>query len=146
LGIGTRSGYYIYSCDPFGLLYAKEGEGTSLLEMLFNTSLVAHVGAGDDASSSQRCLRMINTKREKEASRSPAPPLHSLHLRRRGLRLPPVQQQLLLQSTEPTLTLCAAQIIRMNYKNPVCAIKMNRTRLVLLLETMIYIYDVKTMK
>jgi autophagy-related protein 18 len=64
--IGTTNGYYIYACNPFSLLYAKEGESTSILEMLFNTSLVAHVGAGEDADSTQRCLRMINTKREKE--------------------------------------------------------------------------------
>eukprot|EP00730_Choanoeca_flexa_P001240 TRINITY_DN10547_c0_g1_i2.p1 TRINITY_DN10547_c0_g1~~TRINITY_DN10547_c0_g1_i2.p1 ORF type:complete len:104 (+),score=6.67 TRINITY_DN10547_c0_g1_i2:186-497(+) len=83
--VGTTNGFYIYACNPFSLLYAKEGESTrycidfsqrrmkscllgnySILEMLFNTSLVAHVGAGDDADSTQRCLRMINTKREKE--------------------------------------------------------------------------------
>jgi len=66
--IGTKNGYYIYACNPFSLLYAKEGESTSILEMLFNTSLVAHVGAGEDADSTQRCLRMINTKREKEVT------------------------------------------------------------------------------
>lgn len=87
--------------------------------MLFNTSLIAHVGSGieglpwllwtntspstgEGASSSQRCLRILNTKREKE-------------------------------------------IIRMNYHTTVLAVRLNRKRLVVVLENTIYIYDMSTM-
>lgn len=70
--------------------------------MLFNTSLVAQVGYGEHAGSNQRCLRMVNTKREKE-------------------------------------------IIRMNYQGPILAVKLNRQRLVVVLETIVYIYDIANM-
>jgi hypothetical protein len=42
---------------------------TSGLQAFFNSMLVAHVGAGETAGSSQRVLRMINTKRQKEIIR-----------------------------------------------------------------------------
>lgn len=103
LAIGTKNAYYIYSTNPFRLIYTKKDESTGLLAMLFNTSLVAHVGAGEEPNSTQRCLRMINTKREKE-------------------------------------------IIRMNYRSQVLNVCMNRQRLVLVLEELIYIYDVANMK
>lgn len=70
--------------------------------MLFNTSLVAQVGYGESAGSNQRCLRMVNTKREKE-------------------------------------------IIRMNYQGPILSVKLNRQRLVVVLETIVYIYDIANM-
>merc|ERR1711907_657935 len=103
LSVGTKDGYFIFTCDPFKLSFQKMGESTSILQMLFNTSLVAHVGAGEAVGSSQRCLRMINTRRDKE-------------------------------------------IIRMNYRTQVRAVLLNRQRLVLVLETTIYIYDISNMK
>lgn len=99
LSVGTQRGYQTYSLDAVKLVYEKTGEPTSILEMLFNTSLVAHVGADGGAAT---CLRMINTKRDKE-------------------------------------------IIRMNYNSPVLAVKLNRKRLVVVLVTTIYIYDITNM-
>lgn len=87
----------------FRQLVSETEYGTSIVQMLFNTSLVAHVGAGEEAGSSQRCLRMINTKRKKE-------------------------------------------IVRMNYRTPILAVKLNRSRLILTLEKDIYIYDMSNMK
>lgn len=73
------------------------------MEMLFSSCLVAHVGAGEGAASSQRCLRIINTRTEK-----------------------------LIQ--------------QINYPSAVLAVKLNRDRLVVVLETTIYIYGLRDLK
>jgi hypothetical protein len=100
--VGTKSGFSIYTCDPFKRVAHLEG-GASIVEVFFNSMLVAHVGDGESAVSSQRVLRMINTKREKE-------------------------------------------IIRMNYNTKILAVKLNRLRLIVVLESHIHIYDVRNMR
>eukprot|EP00039_Didymoeca_costata_P025539 m.13763 g.13763 ORF g.13763 m.13763 type:complete len:414 (+) comp4921_c0_seq1:287-1528(+) len=102
LAVGTTTGSQTYSCDPMGLVHNKGGEGSSIVEMLFSSHLVAHVGAGEGAASSQRCLRMINANTE----------------------------NLILQ-------LC--------YRSAILAVKLNRERLVAVLETSIYIHDISNM-
>ena len=62
--LGTRSGYQIYTCEPFGKCYSKQGGGIGIAEMLFCTSLIALVGAGEHPSFSPRKLQIINTKRQ----------------------------------------------------------------------------------
>ncbi|CUS14296.1 unnamed protein product [Tuber aestivum] len=58
LAVGTRNGYRIYNCDPFGKVYEqKEGGDVSIIEMLFSTSLVALIF-------SPRRLVITNTKRQ----------------------------------------------------------------------------------
>ena len=47
LALGTKTGYQLYSCEPFTRIYEHHGDGASIIGMLFNTSLVAHVGAGE---------------------------------------------------------------------------------------------------
>jgi len=102
LAVGTTAGSHTYKIDPFELLHERGGEGTSIVEMHYSTCLVAHVGSGEGAASSQRALRMINTKTEK-------------------------------------------LIIQLNYASAILAVKINRERLVVVLETTIYIYDITTM-
>jgi autophagy-related protein 18 len=102
VSFGTRNGFHIFTCEPFKQM-AQMNEGTRIVEVFFNSMLVAQVGDGDSATSSQRTLRMINTKREKE-------------------------------------------IIRMNYDTKILSVKLNRLRLVVVLEEHIYIYDVRNMK
>ncbi|CAM9423463.1 unnamed protein product, partial [Phaeothamnion confervicola] len=63
LTLGLRSGYRIYSCRPFVRRLAVAEGGVGLVEMLFCTSLVALVGAGDRPAFSPRLLRLWNTKR-----------------------------------------------------------------------------------
>jgi len=65
LSVGSRNGYQIYNCDPFGKCYSqyKEDSGIGIVEMLFTTSLVAIVGSGEKMNSSQRRLLIANTKR-----------------------------------------------------------------------------------
>lgn len=39
LCVGTNHGYRTYDCESFSLLYDRQGDGTSIVEMLFRTSL-----------------------------------------------------------------------------------------------------------
>ncbi|ORX83493.1 WD40 repeat-like protein [Anaeromyces robustus] len=63
LSVGSRNGYQIFNCDPFGKCYSQEDLGIGIVEMLFSTSLVAIVGNGEKMNSSQRRLLIANTKR-----------------------------------------------------------------------------------
>jgi len=84
ISVGSRKGYSIVNCDPFQRVYSSAwarpsmytlsswiadrlsgstADGaTSILEMLFCTSLIALVGAGDKPSASTRKLQIVNTK------------------------------------------------------------------------------------
>ncbi|KND01874.1 uncharacterized protein SPPG_03663 [Spizellomyces punctatus DAOM BR117] len=103
ISVGTRHGYKIYNCDPIGKCYGKTEGGIGIVEMLFCTSLVALVGAGEQPAFSPRRLQITNTKR---------------------------------QSTICELTFVTA----------ILAVKLNRKRLVVVLEEHIYIYDISNMK
>ncbi|KAF7314925.1 WD40 repeat-like protein [Mycena indigotica] len=52
VSVGTRGGYSIINCDPFGRVYTQNDGGRGIVEMLFCTSLIALVGAPDTPSSS----------------------------------------------------------------------------------------------
>ncbi|GAA5983754.1 hypothetical protein JCM10908_005911 [Rhodotorula pacifica] len=103
IATGTRKGYTITNCDPFGKVYGRSDGATSIVEMLFCTSLVALVGAGDRPASSTRRLQIVNTKR---------------------------------QST----------ICELTFPTTILAVKLNRRRLVVVLEERIYVYDISNMK
>lgn len=103
IAVGTKGGTRTYSTNPFQLLREQNGDDASIIAMHYNTDLVAHVGAGEIASSSQRCLRMINTRRDKE-------------------------------------------ITRTNYGKAILNVQLNRDRVVVVLDTTIYIYELKTME
>ena len=124
ISTGTRKGYSITNCDPFGKVYGKRQSSrcsigrtplipvreyeiadgaTSIVEMLFCTSLVALVGAGERPASSTRRLQIVNTKR---------------------------------QST----------ICELTFPTTILAVKLNRRRLVVVLEQRIYLYDISNMK
>ena len=124
ISTGTRKGYSITNCDPFGKVYGKGASlppsyrrfptdpnskldsadgATSIVEMLFCTSLVALVGAGERPASSTRRLQIVNTKR---------------------------------QST----------ICELTFPTTILAVKLNRRRLVVVLEQRIYLYDISNMK
>jgi autophagy-related protein 18 len=91
--------------------------------MLFSTSLVALVGAGDRPSTSTRRLQIVNTKVYQLAFSR----LHALWLTHN----PPQRQSNICELTFPTSIL---------------AVKLNRRRLVVILEEQIYIYDISNMK
>ncbi|KAI8089007.1 WD40-repeat-containing domain protein [Halteromyces radiatus] len=103
ISVGTKRGYRIYNCDPFGKCYSKAEGGTGIVEMLFCTSLVALVGSGEQPNFSTRHLQIINTKR---------------------------------QST----------ICELTFPTSILAVKMNRRRLIVVLEEQIFVYDISNMK
>ncbi|CDZ98524.1 wd40 repeat-like protein [Phaffia rhodozyma] len=103
ISIGTKNGYTIINCDPYGKIHSKEQGATGIAEMLFCTSLVALVGAADQPKESPRRLHIVNTKRES--------------------------------------TIC-----ELLFPTSILAVKLNRKRMVVVLEVEIYIYDVSTMK
>ncbi|KAF8939480.1 autophagy protein [Haplosporangium gracile] len=103
ISVGTKNGFKIYNCDPFGQCYSKSDSPIGIVEMLFSTSLVAIVGAGDRPASSPRRLQIINTKR---------------------------------QST----------ICELTFPTSILSVKLNRKRLIVVLEDQIYVYDISNMK
>ncbi|GBE89254.1 WD40 repeat-like protein [Sparassis latifolia] len=64
ISVGTRKGYSIINCDPFGRVYTMNDGARGIVEMLFCTSLIALVGAADFPQSSPRKLQIVNTKRQ----------------------------------------------------------------------------------
>ncbi|KAJ6558368.1 WD40-repeat-containing domain protein [Mycena capillaripes] len=64
VSVGTRKGYSVTNCDPFGRVYTQNDGARGIVEMLFCTSLIALVGAPDTPSSSPRKLQIVNTKRQ----------------------------------------------------------------------------------
>lgn len=47
ISVGTRQGFGIYNCEPFGKCFQEHIGGIGIAEMLYCTSLVALVGAGE---------------------------------------------------------------------------------------------------
>ncbi|KAF8512041.1 WD40 repeat-like protein [Gautieria morchelliformis] len=64
ISVGTRKGYSITNCDPFGRVFTSNDGARGIVEMLFCTSLIALVGAADQPQSSPRKLQIVNTKRQ----------------------------------------------------------------------------------
>ncbi|KAI0366069.1 WD40 repeat-like protein [Pilatotrama ljubarskyi] len=64
ISVGTRKGYSITNCDPFGRVYTMNDGARGIVEMLFCTSLLALVGAADHPHLSPRKLQIVNTKRQ----------------------------------------------------------------------------------
>ncbi|KAK0538346.1 autophagy protein [Tilletia horrida] len=104
VAVGTRHGYSISNCEPFGRVYSKKEGPIYIIEMLFCTSLVALVGTPDGTpTSSPRRLQIVNTKRN-------------------------------------------SQICSLTFPTTILGVKLNRRRLVVILEEAIYIYDISNMK
>ncbi|KAF0687579.1 Aste57867_20698 [Aphanomyces stellatus] len=62
VSVGTRQGFFVYSCEPFGRSFHDAAGGIGLAEMLFSSSLIVLVGAGEQPAFSPRRLRVWNTK------------------------------------------------------------------------------------
>mmetsp|Transcript_22430 Transcript_22430/g.44025 ORF Transcript_22430/g.44025 Transcript_22430/m.44025 type:complete len:523 (-) Transcript_22430:381-1949(-) len=102
VSIGTKGGYRIFNCQPFGRnIFSTEG-GIGIVEMLFSTSLVALVGGGEKPAFSPRHLKLWNSK-------------------------------------------TASVICELDFSSAIQAVKMNRKRLIVVLETQLHIYDLDTM-
>lgn len=64
LFLGSSRGYSIFNTHPFRPSLHEGVGGVGIVEMLYCTSLLALVGAGDQAGFSPRCLKIWNTKRQ----------------------------------------------------------------------------------
>lgn len=65
LAVGTEEGFKIFSCDPFRKCYEKKEGGMGIVCMLYCTSLLAIVGAGQQAALSPRKLQLYNSSEQK---------------------------------------------------------------------------------
>lgn len=124
--MGTRRGFSIYNCEPFGKVFHEELGGIGMAEMLYCTSLVALVGAGEQVrrsaiASDPLCFYDDETKADGQPAFSP-----------RRLRV--------------WNTKTGAAICDLNFVTAVLAVRMNRQRLVVVLERKIYIFDINSMK
>lgn len=103
IAVASPQGYRLYQTDPFKKVFESASSGVGLIEMLFNTSLLALVGSGEQPSFSPRKVVVYNTLQDKE-------------------------------------------IFEVNCASTILAVKLNKTRLVAVLETKIYIFDLSSMK
>ncbi|CAM6101249.1 unnamed protein product [Calypogeia fissa] len=98
LAMCTREGYKIFNCDSCACCYQRSDGAISLAEMLFSTSIVAVVGAGEQPALSPRRLNVYNTTTE-------------------------------------------ASIAELNFVSSILAVRMNRKRLIVVLERKTFIHD-----
>ena len=132
LAVGTRSGYRIYNCDPFGRCYEHKGNEVAIIEMLFSTSLVAVI-------LSPRQLRITNTK------------VGILSYLIPYLSRPPYPHLLLVMAANKPLFVRVflqrqSTICELTFPTSVLAVRLNRKRLIVVLEEQIYLYDISNMK
>ena len=103
LAVGTSQGIRLYSCSPFLKCYESKLGAVSLVQMMYCTSLVSFVGAGQQADLSPRRLRLLNTQSGKI-------------------------------------------ICDLNFVSTILNVKMNKNRLITVLDTKIHIFDLQSMK
>ncbi|XBW37747.1 hypothetical protein QEN19_003329 [Hanseniaspora menglaensis] len=105
ISVGTNKGVSIFNCEPFGKFYSGCDDTSSygIVEMVYNTALLACVGLGEQISLSARKLKLINTRKKKT-------------------------------------------IVEFTFHSAILSIKMSKSRMVILLKSQIYIYDITTMK
>jgi len=101
ISVGTKQGYKIYTCDPFVKRFSDNNGGIAVVEMLYRSSLVALVGAGEQPSNSPRRLQILNTTTKKSLCELP-------------------------------------------FGSTVLAVRLNKKRLVVVLETKTFIYELDT--
>ncbi|XP_020962165.1 autophagy-related protein 18b isoform X2 [Arachis ipaensis] len=100
--IGTRDGFRIFDTNSGRLCYQRFVGGFVIVEMLFSSSLLAIVGAGDKPSLSPRRLCLFNTT-------------------------------------------TSAALRELNFLTSILAVRMNRQRLVVILQDKAYIYELNSL-
>ncbi|KAJ3416049.1 autophagy protein [Chytridiales sp. JEL 0842] len=136
ISLSTPSSYKIYNLDPFGRFYKSPSGGVGIVEMLFCTSLVALVGEGGGGGSPRR-LGIVNTKL---------------------LLLLCLEKMIAMVEDGPDVLFDdeagvgwgafrrQSTICELTFVTAILAVKLNRRRLVVVLEEHIYIYDIGNMK
>lgn len=99
--IGTREGFKIFDAKDGRLCYERSVGAFTIVEMLFSTSLVAIVGAGEQPSLSPRRLCLFNT-------------------------------------------ISGSALREMNFLTSILAVRINRKRLIVVLQDKTYIYDLNS--
>ena len=113
-----------YNASRNSHMLGKADGGIGIVEMLFCTSLVALVGAGEQPAFSPRRLQITNTK-------------VSMFV----LRYPPIASPYRKFTYQRMSTIC-----ELTFVTAILAVKLNRKRLIVILEEHIYIYDISNMK
>ncbi|KAJ3353533.1 autophagy protein [Allomyces javanicus] len=86
LAVGTKTGFRIFNCDPFGKSLVRNDGGIGIVEMLFTTNIIALVGAGEQHTHSPRRLQIMNTKKQSVICELDFPSaVLAVHLNRRRL-------------------------------------------------------------
>ncbi|XP_058067811.1 autophagy-related protein 18b isoform X2 [Magnolia sinica] len=101
--IGTKDGFKIFDSESGRLCYERSIGAFSIVEMLYGSSLLAVVGAGEQPSLSPRRLCLFNTR-------------------------------------------TGAAIKEMNFLTSILAVRVNRKRLIVILQEKTYIYDLNKLK
>lgn len=116
----TSSGFRVYFADPFAKSHETHDGNVSLLEMLFATSLIALV-------ISPRRLIITNTK-------------VSLHRDLEG------HDCSFVRSSKADRGQRNSTICELTFPTAILSVKLNRKRMVVVLEHQIYLYDISNMK
>ncbi|RUO95375.1 hypothetical protein BC936DRAFT_144217, partial [Jimgerdemannia flammicorona] len=149
ISVGTKNGYKIYNCDPFGKCYAKSDGGIGIVEMLFCTSLVALVGAGEQPAFSPRRLQITNTKETHsmcEMGGEGAKGILYANTSENILSSIWSSPKISLTHPPPTPQQRQSTICELTFPTSILAVKLNRRRLIVVLEEQIYVYDISNMK
>nr|XP_019070544.1 autophagy-related protein 18b isoform X1 [Solanum lycopersicum] len=101
--IGTREGFKIFDCNTGRLLYERVAGAFIIVEMLFSSSLLAIVGAGEQPSLSPRRLCLFNT-------------------------------------------VTGVALEELNFLTSILAVRMNKKRLIVILQEKTFIYDINSLK
>ncbi|KAJ7448385.1 hypothetical protein FB451DRAFT_1147602 [Mycena latifolia] len=125
VSVGTRKGYSITNCDPFGRVYTQNDGARGIVEMLFCTSLIALVGA---PSSSSPGSHSSNSSHSSAAANSAS-----------GSGTSPRKLQIVNTKRQ-------SMICELLFPSSILAVKLNRKTLVIVLETEIYVYDISNMR
>ncbi len=120
LSVGTRKGYAICNAEPYGKVYSSKAGPTNIVEMLFCTSLVALVGSSTTSTTSAAAAG----GGEGSGTNPNASP-----------------RRLQIVNTKRQSTIC-----ELLFPTAILGVKLNRKRLVVVLEEEIYIYDISNMK
>ncbi|PWA94083.1 autophagy-related protein 18b [Artemisia annua] len=100
--IGTKDGFRIFDSNTGRLLYQRDIGAFVIVEMLFSSSLLAIVGAGEQASLSPRRLCLFNTE-------------------------------------------TGAALRELNFLTSILAVRVNRKRLIVVLQGKTFIYDINSL-
>lgn len=121
ISVGTKSGYRIYNCDPFAKCYTK-GELYYIKWFIYAFYLYATYIADSDIGLIEMlfCTSLVAL-------------VGSNH------ELP--SRKLRINNTKRESTIC-----ELSFHSPILSVKMNRKRLIVVLEGQVFVYDISNMK